>query len=164
MVNVVAGVALRTWIVAALAAFLAAWGIQGVRWEADVAQIALAHAQAQTLAVEAVNKQRLEAEATVVTGQQVIDKVRVENRDKDVELQRLNDCLRSGKCGLRVAPKCPSAGVPTVADAGPASGNTGGTLGPDPDLIARALVWEREYPKQLKALRLCKAYAEQLQR
>lgn len=151
-------------MVAALVAFLAAWAIQGVRWEADTAKRAEAWAQAQTAAVTAVNAQRLEAEARVVTGQQAIDRVRIENDGKDVELQQLNDCLRTGKCGLRVAAKCPGASVRTDADPGPASGNPGGTLGPDPDLVARALVWEREYPKQLKTLRLCKAYAEQLQR
>ena len=148
---------------AVLAAFLAAWGIQGVRWDADVAQTALEAAQAQVLAVEAVNKQRLEAEASVATGQQALDKVRQESDGKDLELQRLNDCLRTGKCGLRVSAKCPAAGVPANAAVSAPSGNTGGADGSTADLVSRALVWEREYPKQLKALRLCKAYAEQMQ-
>lgn len=155
---------MKGYAAAALVAFLAAWVIQGWRWDTDVAQTALAAAQAKSRAVEAVNKQRLEAEATVATGQQALDKVRLENNGKDVELQRLNDCLRTGKCGLRVAAKCPAAGMSANAPAGAASGNTGGTDGPTADLIARALVWEREYPKQLKALKLCKAYAEQMQR
>jgi hypothetical protein len=155
---------MKGYALAALVAFCAAWLIQGWRWDADVSQTALAAAQAQVLAVQAVNKQRLDAEATVATGQQVIDRVRIESDGKDVELQRLNDCLRTGKCGLRVAAKCPGAGVRADAVPGPASGNTGGTLGLDADLVARALVWEREYPKQLKALKLCKAYAEQMQK
>lgn len=154
---------LYSYAAVALAAFLAAWGIQGVRWDADVASIALAASQAQVAAVSAVNARRLEAEESVATGQKVLDKVRSENEGKDAELQRLNDCLRTGKCGLRIAPKCPAAGVPTAAPTGATSGDTGGTDGPAADLVARALVWEREYPKQLKALRLCKAYGEQMQ-
>lgn len=155
------GASVKGYAAAALVAFLAAWIIQGIRWDADVAETALAASQARVLAVEAVNKKRLEAEATVATGQQALSKVRLESDGKDVELQRLNDCLRTGKCGLRVATKCPAAGVRTDAPVGSTSGNTGGADRPTDDLIARALVWEREYPKQLKALRLCKVYAEQ---
>lgn len=164
VMGVCPGARVKGYAAVALAAFLAAWVIQGWRWDGDVARTALAAAQAQVLAVDAVNKKRLEAEATVATGEQALDKVRLENNGKDVELQRLNDCLRTGKCGLRVAAKCPATVMPTNAAAGPASGDTGGTDGPAEDLIARALVWEREYPKQLKALKLCKAYAEQVQR
>lgn len=149
-------------VTAAVLSFWAAWGIQGVRWDADVANISLSASRAQVAAVEAVNARRLEAESSISAGQQALDKVRSENEDKGIELQRLNDCLRTGKCGLRVAQKCP-ADLRAATTTGASSRDFAGSIGPDPDLVARALVWEREYPKQLKALRLCKVYAEQLQ-
>ncbi len=47
----------------ALAAFLAAWYVQGLRWDEDVRSISLASANATVAAVGAINSQLIQSRA-----------------------------------------------------------------------------------------------------
>jgi len=125
------------------------------QYKASVAKDAEDRALAVLMALEAAGEK-------VQAGEAAISKQREDNAKatelQAAELDRLNRCLKSGTCGLRVAAKCPTA-VHTPADDGAERDSTAGAR-----LTAAAesdyLEFRRRYAEQLNTLRLCKAYAE----
>lgn len=121
------------------------------QFKATVAKDAQDRSLAVLMALQAAGER-------VKAGEATISKQREENAKADVELDRLNRCLKSGTCGLRVAAKCP--GVPNPASGDGASGDiaTGARL----DALAgwRYLDFKRGYAEQLKTLRLCRVYGQ----
>jgi hypothetical protein len=121
------------------------------QYKAGVAKDATDRALAVLLALEAAGEQ-------VKAGEARISKQREDNAKANVELDRINHCLKSGTCGLRVAARCPSVPNPTAGDSASGDTATGARL----DALAgwRYLDFRRGYAEQLKVLRLCKAYGE----
>ena len=90
---------------ALLIGFGAAWYVQGVRWDSNVADIRHAADQALVVNVDAVNQQLIASRAQT----EEIRKVFLDYKTgKENETSVLERCIASGKCGLRVAAKCPA--------------------------------------------------------
>jgi prophage endopeptidase len=121
------------------------------QYKATVAKDAQGRALAVLVALQAAGER-------VKAGEAAVSQQREENAKADAELDRLNRCLKSGTCGLRVAAKCPG---PVHATSGDGSGRdtaTGARL--EPAAESDYLEFRRRYKQQLDTLRLCKAYGE----
>lgn len=125
------------------------------QYKASVAKDAEDRALAVLMALEAAGEK-------VQAGEAAISKQREDNAKatelQAAELDRLNRCLKSGTCGLRVAAKCPS--VPSTASGDGASGDTDGTARLTAAAESDYLEFRRKYAEQLNTLRICKTYAE----
>ena len=135
----------------ALAAFLAAWYVQGLRWDKDVRSISLSSANATVAAVDAINanliKSRAETESIRAT--YLSDKEKANREIDDLERR-----VTAGPERLYINAKCP-AGVPaTGADAGRA--NTGAAELSSAS-TADYLSYERLYAQQFGLLQFCRA-------
>lgn len=109
---------------AAVAGFVLAFGIQGVRItraEQEFTQYKLDQGILIQHQIDQANKQRKEA-ADAYQAQQKQLEVSIQNADV------FRRCVAAGKCGVRPAAACPSAGVPT----------TGSVDGTSPDAVSAA--------------------------
>lgn len=121
------------------------------QYKASVAKDAEDRALAVLIALQAAGEK-------VQAGEAAISKQREDNAKADAEVDRLNRCIKSGTCGLRVAAKCP--GVPNPASGDGASGDTATGARLTPAAESNYLDFNRQYAEQLKVLRICKAYGE----
>lgn len=121
------------------------------QYKASVAKDAEDRALAVLIALQA-------AGAKVQAGEAAISKQREDNEKADAELDRLNRCLKSGTCGLRVAAKCP--GVPNATSSDGAGRDSAAGARLDAAAESDYLEFRRKYTEQLKVLKLCKAYGE----
>lgn len=135
----------------ALAAFLAAWYVQGLRWDKDVKETSLASANATVAAVGAINSQLIQsrAETESIRATYLSDKERANREIDDLERR-----VTAGPERLYIKAKCP-AGVPaTGTDAGRA--DTGAA-----ELSAAStadyLSYGRLYAQQFGLLQFCRA-------
>jgi Bacteriophage lysis protein. len=125
------------------------------QYKASVAKDAEDRALAVLMTLEAAGEK-------VQAGEAAISKQRDDNAKatelQAAELDRLNRCLKSGTCGLRVAAKCPS--VPNTAAGGSAERDT--TTGARLAAAAESdyLEYTRKYTEQLNTLRMCKAFGD----
>lgn len=149
----------KPWAYAVAAAVLfaaggaAGWGLNGWRLDAraantarDVAKEAQKRSDAYVAQLKAVQAARDGLRADLAK----VDEQRTKERDDaKKELDRLRDCVRSGKCGLRVNATCtPAPGSPRdVSPTGPDSGVDTATA---PRLTADA---ERDYFALREALK-----------
>lgn len=133
---------------AALIGFSAAWYVQGWRWDSDVQKRDLAAAEAISVNVDAVNQQLIASRAQT----EEIRKVFLDYKTgKENETSVLERCIASGKCGLRVAAKCPA-----VSATGTVSGRTGeGTAELDPTARQDYYAYKRAYDQQFAEYKLC---------
>lgn len=146
------------------AGVLVAGTAQEWRWNATyndamatVAKDAKDRAQAVVLALNAAGEKVQVAEAAI--SQQREDNAKT-TEAQAAELDRLNRCLKSGTCGLRVAAKCPAAGP--VQQAGNDSAGRDSQAGArlDPAAESDYLEFRRLYKQQLDTLKICKTYGE----
>lgn len=121
------------------------------QYKASVAKDAEGRALAVLIALQAAGEK-------VQAGEAAISKQREDNAKADAELDRLNRCLKSGTCGLRVAAKCPGVPNPASSDGAGRDSAAGARL--DAAAESDYLEFVRGYKEQLKVLRICKAYGE----
>jgi Bacteriophage lysis protein. len=125
------------------------------QYKASVAKDAEDRALAVLMALEAAGEK-------VQAGEAAISKQREDNAKatelQAAELDRLNRCLKSGTCGLRVAAKCPS--VPNTASGNGAERDSAAGARLTAAAESDYLEFRRRYVEQLNTLRICKAYAE----
>lgn len=125
------------------------------QYKASVAKDAEDRALAVLMTLEAAGEK-------VQAGEAAISKQREDNAKatelQAAELDRLNRCLKSGTCGLRVAAKCPS--VPNTASGNGAERDSAAGARLTAAAESDYLEFRRRYVEQLNTLRICKAYAE----
>lgn len=135
----------------ALAAFLAAWYVQGLRWDKDVREISLASANATVAAVEAINneliKSRAETESNRATYLSEKEKT---NREID-DLERR---VTAGPERLYIKAKCPAAVPGAGTDA---SGTGSGAAELDATSTGFYFALERGLAEQYRLLQFCRA-------
>lgn len=140
-----------------------ATGAQEWRWQAkhslyvaSVDKAAREQTDATLLALWSAGERVKDAESKVSAQREENAKT---SEQQAVELDRLNRCLKSGTCGLRVAAKCPATTVP-------AAGNDSASRDPaagarlEPAAESDYLEFRRRYKQQLDTLKLCKVYGE----
>lgn len=135
----------------ALVAFLAAWYVQGLRWEEDVKEISLASANATIAAVGAINSQLIQsrAETESMRATYLSEKEKANREIDDLERR-----VTAGPERLYIKAKCP-AGVPASgADAGRVDT---GTAELSAASTADYLSYERLYAEQFGLLQFCRA-------
>lgn len=135
----------------ALAAFLAAWYVQGLRWEKDVRSIGLASANATVAAVEAINSQLIQSRAETESNR----KTYLSEKEKaNREIDDLEHRVTAGPERLYIKAKCP-AGVPGAGtDAGRADT---GAAELDPIASGYYFALERGLAEQYRLLQFCRA-------
>lgn len=104
--------------------FAVGWTVQGWRTGARLAAQAAAYSKRDAVAATASAKQIRDAadrNAAMARDLATVDRNRERERNaKQAEVTRLNDCVRAGGCGLRVAAVCPS-GPGVLPSAAPGS-------------------------------------------
>ena len=135
----------------ALAAFLAAWYVQGLRWEEDVKEIGLASANATVAAVDAINSQLIQsrAETESIRATYLSEKEKANREIDDLERR-----VTSGPERLYIKAKCP-AGVPGAGT--DASGAGSGAAELSAASTADYLSYERLYAQQFGLLQFCRS-------
>ena len=121
------------------------------QYKASVAKDAEDRALAVLLALQSAGER-------VKAGEAAVSQQREENAKADAEVDRLNRCLKSGTCGLRVAAKCPGVPNPTSGDG--ASRDTAAGARLDAAAESNYLEFRRRYAAHLATLKLCKVYGE----
>lgn len=135
----------------ALVAFLAAWYVQGLRWEEDVKEIGLASANATVAAVDAINSQLIQSRAETES----IRATYLSEKDKaNREIDDLERRVTAGPERLYIKAKCP-ASVPSVGVN--ASGADTGTAELDPASTRAYIALERGIAEQYRLLQFCRA-------
>lgn len=135
----------------ALAAFLAAWYVQGLRWEKDVKEISLASANATVAAVGAINSQLIQSRAETESNRKnYLSEKEKANREID-DLERR---VTAGPDRLYIKAKCP-AGVPGAGT--DASGAGSGAAELDPIASGYYFALERGLAEQYRLLQFCRA-------
>ena len=135
----------------ALAAFLAAWYVQGLRWDKYVRSISLASANATVAAVDAINANLIQsrAETESIRATYLSEKEKANREIDDLERR-----VTAGPERLYIKAKCP-AGVSAIgtdagrADTGAAELSAAST--------ADYLSYERLYAQQFGLLQFCRA-------
>ena len=135
----------------ALAAFLAAWYVQGLRWDKDVASIRESASDAMSEAVGAINSQLIQsrAETESIRATYLSEKEKANREIDDLERR-----VTAGPERLYIKAKCP-AGVSAIgtdagrADTGAAELSAAST--------ADYLSYERLYAQQFGLLQFCRA-------
>lgn len=138
------------YITAALIGFGAAWYVQGLRWDSDVAAIRHAADQALVVNVEAVNQQLIASRAQT----EEIRKVFLDYKTgKENETSALERDVAVGKRRLLVAAKCPAV---------PATGTVPGRAGEGTAELTEAagrtyLALRRGLDRQFAELQFCRS-------
>ena len=135
----------------ALVAFLAAWYVQGLRWEKDVRSISLASANATVAAVDAINANLIQSrsETESIRATYLSEKEKANREIDDLELR-----VTAGPERLYIKAKCP-AGVPGAGT--DASGTGTGTAELDAASTRTYLALERGLSEQYRLLQFCRA-------
>jgi prophage endopeptidase len=135
----------------ALAAFLASWYVQGLRWDKDVASIRESASDAMSEAVGAINGQLIQsrAETESIRATYLSEKEKANREIDDLERR-----VTAGPERLYIKAKCPASVSATGADSGRA--DTGAA-----ELSAAStadyLSYERLYAQQFGLLQFCRA-------
>lgn len=135
----------------ALAAFLAAWYVQGLRWDKYVRSISLASANATVAAVDAINANLIQsrAETESIRATYLSEKEKANREIDDLERR-----VTAGHERLYIKAKCP-AGVPGAGT--DASGTGTGTAELDATSTRTYLALERGLSEQYRLLQFCRA-------
>ena len=135
----------------ALAAFLASWYVQGLRWDKDVASIRESASDARSEAVGDINSQLIQsrAETESIRATYLSEKEKANREIDDLERR-----VTAGPERLYIKAKCPAGVSATGADSGRA--DTGAA-----ELSAAStadyLSYERLYAQQFGLLQFCRA-------
>lgn len=135
----------------ALAAFLAAWYVQGLRWDKDVRSISLASASATVAAVDAINGKLIQSRAET---ESIRTTYLSEKEKANREIDDLERRVTAGPERLYIKAKCPAGVSATGADAGRADT---GAAELSTASTADYLSYERLYAQQFGLLQLCRA-------
>lgn len=135
----------------ALVAFLAAWYVQGLRWDKDVASIRESASDARSEAVGAINSQLIQsrAETESIRATYLSEKEKANREIYDLERR-----VTSGPERLYIKAKCPS-GVPGAGT--DASGTGTGAAELDATSTRTYLALERGLADQYRLLQFCRA-------
>lgn len=135
----------------ALVAFLAAWYVQGLRWDKDVASIRESASDARSEAVGAINSQLIQsrAETESIRATYLSEKEKANREIDDLERR-----VTAGPERLYIKAKCPAGVSATGADA---SGTDTGAAELDAASTADYLSYERLYAEQFGLLQFCRA-------
>ena len=135
----------------ALAAFLAAWYVQGLRWDKYVRSISLASANATVAAVDAINANLIQsrAETESMRATYLSEKEKANREIDDLERR-----VTAGPERLYIKAKCPASVSATGADA---SGTGTGAAELSTASTADYLSYERLYAQQFGLLQFCRA-------
>lgn len=135
----------------ALAAFLAAWYVQGLRWDKYVRSISLASTNATVAAVDAINANLIQsrAETESIRATYLSEKEKANREIDDLERR-----VTAGHERLYIKAKCP-AGVPGAGT--DASGTGTGTAELDATSTRTYLALERGLSEQYRLLQFCRA-------
>ena len=135
----------------AMAAFLAAWYVQGLRWDKDVRSISLASAKATVAAVGAINNQLIKsrAETESIRATYLSDKEKANREIDDLERR-----VTAGPERLYIKAKCPVSVPEAGADAGRADA---GTAELDPIASGYYFALDRGLAEQYRLLQFCRA-------
>lgn len=134
----------------ALAAFLASWYVQGLRWDKDVASIRESASDARSEAVGAINSQLIQsrAETESIRATYLSEKEKANREIDDLERR-----VTAGPERLYIKAKCP-AGVPGAGtDAGRADA---GAAELDPIASGYYFALERGLAEQYRLLQFCR--------
>lgn len=135
----------------ALAAFLAAWYVQGLRWDKDVRSISLASANATVAAVDAINDNLIQSRAETESNR----KTYLSDKEKaNREIDDLERRVTAGPERLYIKAKCPAVVLSTGADASRADA---GAAELSAASTADYLSYERLYAQQFGLLQFCRA-------
>ena len=135
----------------ALVAFLAAWYVQGLRWEEDVKEIGLSSANATVAAVGAINSQLIQSRAET---ESIRSTYLYEKEKANREIDDLERRVTAGPERLYIKAKCP-AGVPGAGT--DASGTGAGTAELDAASTRTYIAIERGLSEQYRLLQFCRA-------
>ena len=134
----------------ALAAFLAAWYVQGLRWDKDLASIRESASDARSEAVDAINSKLIQSRAET-------ESIRVtylsEKEKANREIDDLERRVTAGPERLYIKAKCP-AGVPGAGT--DASGTGTGAAELDATSTRTYLALERGLAEQYQLLQFCR--------
>ena len=134
----------------ALAAFLAAWYVQGLRWDEDVKEVSLASANATIEAVGAINNQLIQSRAET-------ESIRVtylsEKEKANREIDDLERRVTAGPERLYIKAKCPVSVPGAGTDAGRADA---GAAELDATSTRTYLALERGLAEQYQLLQFCR--------
>lgn len=138
------------YITAALIGFCAAWYVQGLRWDSDVAKIRHDADQALVVNVDAVNQQLIASRAQT----EEIRKVFLDYKTgKENETSALERDVAVGKRRLLVAAKCPA-----VRADGTVPGGAGeGTAELEQSVRSDYFALRREADRQFAELQFCRS-------
>lgn len=135
----------------ALAAFLAAWYVQGLRWDKDVSSIREFASDAKSSAVDAINSQLIQsrAETESIRATYLSEKEKANREIDDLERR-----VTAGPERLYIKAKCP-AGLPGAGT--DASGTNTGTAELSASATSDYFSFERLYADQFRLLQFCRA-------
>lgn len=144
--------------------FWSAWWYQEAHWQRVVNNIKEAHQQEKDERATELEKALNDSNALRQEAENTISKQRTENLEhgkaQQAEIDRLNFCLRTGKCGLRIAATCPSSGG--MQPAGNAIGDIAGAARLTAAAEQDYLTLRRALIEQYATLQMCRAYAKAL--
>lgn len=135
----------------ALAAFLSAWYVQGLRWDKDVKETSLASAKATVAAVDAINSQLIQsrAETESIRATYLSEKEKANREIDDLERR-----VTAGPERLYIKAKCPAAVPGAGTDA---SGTGSGAAELDATSTGFYFALERGLAEQYRLLQFCRA-------
>lgn len=135
----------------ALAAFLAAWYVQGLRWDKDVASIRESASDARSEAVDAINSKLIQSRAET-------ESIRVtylsEKEKANREIDDLERRVTAGPERLYIKAKCPAVVPGAGTDAG---GADSGAAELDPIASGYYFALERGLAEQYRLFQFCRA-------
>ena len=135
----------------ALSAFLAAWHVQGLRWDMDVRSISLASANATVASVDAINGKLIQSRAETES----IRATYLSEKEKaNLEIDDLERRVTAGPERLYIKARCP-AGVPGAGT--DASGARSGAAELDTASTRTYIALERGLAEQYRLLQFCRA-------
>ena len=133
----------------ALAAFLAAWYVQGLRWDKDARSISLASANATVAAVGAINSQLIQsrAETESIRATYISEKDRANREIDDLERR-----VTAGPERVYVKASCPASVPSAGSNAGRANE---GAAELAPEATKDLFDFERAYNDQFEDYKFC---------
>lgn len=135
----------------ALAAFLAAWYVQGLRWDEDVKDAGIASANATVAAVDAINSQLIQSRADTES----IRATYLSEKEKaNREIDDLERRVTAGPERMYIKAKCP-AGVPGAGTDAIGAGSGAAEL--DAASTRTYIALERGLSEQYRLLQFCRA-------
>lgn len=146
---------------ASAALFFAGWTVNGWRMGERIASIQAEHAKERDELQSRINQASDAARSAQLALSEQIQVINDENQKLQGDLARARDDVSTGRRVVYVKATCPA--VPGT-DSSPATGDPGGPARLDADAGQRYMAFRAAYAEQLKALKVCRAYAQKVMR